>query len=383
MRISLVTETFPPEVNGVAHTLDRLVSGLTDRGHELQVIRPRQASHNGGLVPAMPGVEQLLVGGGPLPGYPRLRFGFFNRKRLRRVWTMHRPDVTHIATEGPLGLSAVLAARDLGLPVCSSFHTNFHAYGRYYGYGLLTRQAVSYLKYVHNRTDRTLVPSSDTLDALRSRGFQRLGILGRGVDTGLFDPARRSVELRRTWGAGRENCVVLYVGRIAREKNVDLAIKAYEGLREQVPGSRMVFVGNGPYRWTLQTRHPEIHFSGERLGADLATHYASGDIMLFPSLTETFGNVVAEAMASGLPVVAFDYAAARMHIAHGVNGLKARLNDTESFIRLAGVLAEDSTLRSRLGPKARETAVGLSWRSVIDHFENELAQLVENGPGES
>lgn len=379
MRISLVTETFPPEVNGVARTLEHLVAGLAARGHEVEVVRPRRRD----IVDDDHGYEQVQVPGAPLPGYGRLRFGFFCRGRLLRRWRERPPAVVHVATEGPLGIAALLAARRLGIPVCSSFHTNFHTYGRFYGYGWLLEQAVAYLRAVHNRADCTLVPAADTLEKLERQGFRNLGILGRGVDAQLFSPARRSDELRAAWGTEAGGPVVLYVGRLASEKNIDLVFTAFEAARTACPGARLVLVGDGPKEAALRRANPEAVFCGVRHGEDLATHYASGDVMLFPSVTETFGNVVLEGMASGLPVVAYDYAAARRHITDGVNGLTAPFGDADAFTAAAARLAGEPELWRRLGAAARRTAEEASWERIVDQFEERLRGLARTSHPDS
>ena len=202
MKLALVTETYPPEVNGVAMTLSRLVGGLRARGHEVEVVRPRQSKEAPGGTPAG---GDWLVPGMAIPFYDSLRIGFPSVRRLERRWREQRPDVVHVATEGPLGLASLRAARRLGLPVTSSFHTNFHAYGGHYGVGLLRGAVLAYLRWFHNRTLRTLAPTQQMVDELAAKRFERLGVMARGVDTTLFDPAKRSEALRRTWGARPED----------------------------------------------------------------------------------------------------------------------------------------------------------------------------------
>lgn len=184
LRITLVSETFPPEINGVANTLGRLDAGLRQRGHQVEVIRPRQAADS---VPDTEG-ELLLCRGWPLPGYPGLQWGEVSMHKLLRRWRRQRPDVLYIATEGPLGLSALRAARRLGISVVSGFHTNFPQYSGQYGLGLLTRLLTHYLRWFHRRTAITLVPSASQRLALERRGFENLGLMARGVDACLFNP---------------------------------------------------------------------------------------------------------------------------------------------------------------------------------------------------
>lgn len=378
MNLTLVTETFPPEVNGVAMTLDRLCRGLAGRGHRITVVRPRQGK--GDRSEVRQGIIQQPTVGLPLPGYPGLRFGLPCARSLRRSWQQDRPDVVHIATEGPLGWSALRAARALGLGVSSSFHTNFHSYGRHYGVGAARRLALAWLRYFHNRTRLTLVPSEDLRQDLAGQGFERLAVLGRGVETSLFHPSRRDPELRRGWGAGSETPVAMYVGRVASEKNLPLTLEAWQRMRELRPDMRMVVVGDGPMAAALRQAHPEVHFAGLQQGEALARHYASGDLFLFASATETFGNVVTEAMASGLPVLSFAYAAPGRLIRHGQNGWVVPLGEREAFLEQAASLAERidpaASGWSSIREAARDTVLPLSWDTIVGEFEDRLAGLI-------
>ena len=367
LRVGIVTETYGPEVNGVAMTVGRMVDGLLARGHSVQLIRPRQHPRDD---PRRDGpLDVWPVAGAAIPFYRDLRVGFPAGRLLLERWRQTPPDVVHIVTEGPLGGSALAVARRLRLRVISDFHTNFHAYSRHYGMGLLARPIVAYLRRFHNRTDCTLVPTEELAAELRTLGFHRLRVLARGVDTRLFDPAHRDSALRRGWGAGPADPVVLYVGRLAAEKNLQLVLAAYRALRALQPATRLVLVGDGPLAGRLHARHPEIVFSGMRIGADLAAHYASADLFLFPSLTETFGNVTLEAMASGLAVVAFDYAAARRHIVHGQSGLLAPRGDQAAFIESACRLASDLALRQTLGQAARQAVLASDWERICQQLE--------------
>jgi glycosyltransferase involved in cell wall biosynthesis len=373
MFLALVTETYPPEVNGVAMTLQRLVRGLASRGHRLQIIRPRQGKAD----PAdQDGAQHLLVRGIPLPRYQGLRLGLPAAGAIASRWRGDRPDIVHIATEGPLGCSALGVAQRLGIAVSSSFHTNFHQYGKHYGYGMLHRVVSGHLRRLHNRAGVTLVPSLDVREALVADGFQRVAVLARGVDAQLFNPQRRSDDLRRQWGADAATPVVAYVGRIAQEKNLPLAVRAFEALRAHAPAARFVLVGDGPMRATLAGQHRDYHFAGMQRGEDLARHYASADLFLFPSVTETFGNVVTEAMASGLAVVTYAYAAGRQHIQHGVNGMLAPFDDADAYVATACALAQRGPQAWRdMGAVARQAMLGVTWDAIITQFEDQLKQL--------
>jgi glycosyltransferase involved in cell wall biosynthesis len=365
--LCVVTETYPPEINGVALTLERLVRGLSAGGHAVSVVRPRQGEAD------RADAESTLVRGLPLPGYKEVRIGLPAGRALRARWTACRPDVVYVATEGPLGWSAARAARGLGIPAFSGFHTNFHVYARHYGAGWFQALALGYLRRFHNGTAGTLVASGELRDELRRRGFENLTVIGRGVDGQLFNPARRSRALRRGWGASDEDLVVLHVGRLAPEKNVPLAIQAYRAM--QPTGARaLVVVGDGPMRAALEAAHRDVRFCGMRTGEDLATHYASADAFLFPSESETFGNVTLEAMASGLALVAYDYAAARVHVRHGDSGMLAPLGASQAFVEHAVALAQSPDTVLRLRRRARAHALAVDWQRVVDRFESAVTR---------
>lgn len=375
LHVALISETFSPEINGVANTLGRLVDGLRGRGHRVQLIRPRQDVDQQQVADD----DLLLTRGWPLPGYPGLQWGQSSLHKLLRRWQRQRPDVLYIATEGPLGLSALRAARRLAIPVVSGFHTNFQQYTGHYGLGLLTRAMTNYLRWFHNRTQLTLVPSIGQQVDLERRDFVRLALLARGVDSQLFHPRRRSDELRASWGLGADDLAVLHVGRLAAEKNLGLLVKAYTALQQAHPQRRMrlILVGDGPLRASLQAQLPEALFCGLQRGEALATYYASGDLFLFPSLSETFGNVVLEALASSLGVVAFDQAAAAQHIHHGHNGMLARPGDEAGFCEAACELLADAEVLRRIRLNARRHASHLSWDGIVAQFEQHLRSAMQ------
>lgn len=378
LRIAVVTETYPPEVNGVAMTLGRLVNGLQVRNHQVQLIRPRQNDSDQPQPTAT--LSEHLQRGIALPRYEGLKMGLPAKAALTRLWTRQRPDVVQIATEGPLGWSALAAANKLRLPVASDFHTNFHSYSSHYGFGLLRRAIVAYLRKFHNKAAVTLVPTEGIRRELLAHGYENIEIIGRGVDTQLFHPGRRDAALRAQWGVGENETAVLYVGRLAAEKNLSLVFSAFDAMHQAHPATRLVLVGDGPERAGWQSKRPDAIFCGTQVGEALATHYASGDVFLFPSLTETWGNVTIEAMASGLAVVAYDCAAAEEIIRHGENGLKVAPEDQAAFIAQAASLAPDVARQRRLGTTAAARATQLSWDAIIDSFERVLLRLAHPEP---
>jgi glycosyltransferase involved in cell wall biosynthesis len=367
LRIALVTETYPPEVNGVALTVARIAEGLRQRGHDLQLVRPRQAADG----PAQDGHchRELLVHGAPIPCYPHLRLGLPAGRALRTLWRNRRPDLVHIATEGPLGWSALRAARELDIAVTSDFRTNFQAYSGHYRMGWLRGVIAAYLRHFHNRTGCTMVPTEALQAELQSAGFERTVVVARGVDTQRFNPAQRSEALRRQWGVAEGDSVVLYVGRLAAEKNLELLLQAFGAMQQINPRLHLVLVGDGPLRAALHERCPAAVFAGQRGGDDLASHYASADLFLFPSLTETFGNVTPEAMSSGLPVLAFDHAAAGQLIEHGESGWLAAHGDSAAFVHWAQQLAADPAAALRAGQAARRSALDLGWDGIVRQVE--------------
>lgn len=377
LRVALVTETFPPEVNGVAMTLGRLVQGLRAQGHEVRVVRPRIPDdyRNGCPLPGHACQLDTCRPGFPIPNYPDMRIGALSRTALTSRWRAQPPDVVHVATEGPMGITAIQAAHELGIPCTSSFHTNFDQYTSHYRIGILSRVIGAYMRWVHNRTACTMVPTHRQADELRRSGYHRVRVLSRGVDTALFRPDRRDEELRRSWGAGPDTVVFLTVGRVAAEKNLSLSVRAFQAARKIHPDSLLVLVGDGPERRRF-TGIDGVLCVGTRCGEELASHYASCDVFLFPSLTETYGNVLIEAMASQLASVSFFYAAAKEVIVDNDRGLSVACDDEAAFIGAAVRLAKDAGLRQRLAGRAISIGSKRSWPAVLDSFVRHLREAV-------
>jgi len=372
MRIAIVTETWPPEINGVALTVQSLAQGLAALGHSIEVVRPRQDDEGAASIA---GLDHLPMPGAALPRYPGLRFGLPAHRQLHRRWSRQRPDVLYIATEGPLGLTALGAARRLGVPASTGFHTRFDDYARFYGFGFLTPIVYAYLRRFHNRADATIVPTAELAGFLESNRFRNVRLLRRAVDTKLFHPSRRDEALRAEWGLRENGIAVIYIGRIAPEKNLDLAVRAFRAIQARHPGAKFVLVGDGPARKPLSIAHPDFVFAGMRRGNDLARHYASGDLFLFPSLSETFGNVTLEALASGVPVVAYDYGAAREHMKASDVGACIAQDDADGFVAAAIALADDTPRRLRLRQSARAAVEALDPASVASSFSELLTEL--------
>ncbi|MET0718206.1 MAG: glycosyltransferase family 1 protein [Pseudoxanthomonas sp.] len=370
MRYAIVTETYPPEINGVALTVQGLELGLRARGHQVQVIRPRQQGDVGEVA------DTLLVRGAGLPRYPGLKFGFPATRSLSELWNVEAPDAIYVATEGPLGWSALRTARKLGIPAATGFHTRFDQYMRDYGMPFLESTALRWMRRFHNGGDATLVPTRELAEFLQSQGFRHVVRLARAVDAEQFAPDRRDPALRHSWGLDESGLAVIYLGRIAPEKNLDLAVRAFRELQRSRPDARFVWVGDGPARQKLAQEHPDFIFCGIQRGVEVGRHFASADLFLFPSHSETFGNTTLEAMASGVATVAFDYGAAREHVRHGVDGMAVE-NDAD-FISAAFELASDDALRRAMGERARQSMQRLHPEQVAADFDALLARLADS-----
>jgi glycosyltransferase involved in cell wall biosynthesis len=370
LRIAVVTETWPPEVNGVAMTLAKLVQGLSHRNHDVQLIRPRQTKTESPLNDAS--LEEVLMRGMPIPRYPELKLGLPSKKTLVKTWTLRRPDVVHIATEGPLGWSALQAAKVLKLPVTSDFRTNFQSYSKHYGVGWLRKPIVAYFRKFHNATACTMVPTRELMRTLSENGFANLKVVSRGVDTKLFNISKRSTSLRASWGATENTTVLISVGRMAPEKNLDQVLKTYEALKNTGKAFKLVMVGDGPLKEQFQQRYPEIIFPGMLSQSNLAAYYASSDLFVFPSQTETFGNVTLEALASGIPVLAFDCAAARDWVQRGINGWLVAENNPDGFAAQAVSVVNNKDVLDQITHSTRQQVVHLDWDQIAEQVESVL-----------
>lgn len=358
LRLALASDTFHPQVNGVTRTLTGLVKEAVSRGAEVRVFTTSDPHAVGGPeVTRFPSV--------PFWAYPQLRVaapGARMTAELRR-W---RPTLIHAATPFGVGLAARGAARALGVPFVTSYHTSLSAYTKFYQLGALAEPCWSFLRWFHNSGRLTFVPSQPVADELTARGFASLRLWGRGVDCQRFNPLHRSMDLRRRLGFADDDIVVLYVGRLAREKGLaDLldAMRQRGASRERV---RFLLVGDGPYEAELRARAPnDAVFTGRREGAELAALYASSDVFVFPSVTDTFGNVLLEAIASGLPVVAADARATRTLVGPADAMFYAAM-DSAALVAALALLAVNASDRKRRSNLGLREAPRRSWQRVFD-----------------
>lgn len=375
MRITLVSETFWPQTNGVSNVLGRLVDYARAQGHPVQLVIPRYRERQ-------PDPEEVWVPSMPFPLYPEVRICFPRPGKIWKRIVAFQPDLIHIATEASLGLAVLWKARKGPFPIVTSYHTNFTQYARHYYLGFLENAAWKYLRWFHNQSPPTYCPSRMTLAELQDRGLQGVEIWSRGLETGLFNPGHRSLELRRNLGVRDEDVLLVYVGRLAKEKNLPVLLQAFDRLKAKVPEVKLLLVGDGPIRASLEKRTtPDILCVGYKRGKELAAHYASGDLFAFPSLTETFGNVVLEAMGCGLPVVGFEAGGVPHSVRHGESGLLAPPDHPEVFTSHLETLCRDAALRKRMSEAARTYAESQTWEQIFSRLFDSYRRVIESKKG--
>lgn len=368
MRIVLVTESFPPDVNGVAHSVVRTAEHLVARGHEPLVVAPRPAAGAGAAPPGAP-CPVLRIPSLPMPGYRQFRLGLPS-PAVGAAIRAHRPDVVHLASPFVLGAWGQAAARTMDVPSVAVYQTDVAAYARAYRVGMTEGAAWRWIRSVHNAATRTLAPSTAAAAALAAHGVRRVHLWRRGVDDTRFHPRHRSAGIRRAL-APRGEVLVGFVGRLAAEKQVELLAGV-----AALPGVRLVVVGDGPAAASLRRALPAAVFLGARHGAQLARVYASLDVFAHTGAFETFGQVVQEAMASGLPVVAPAAGGPLDLVTDGVTGCLVPPHRADGFTRAVARLTADPGLRERYGRAARAAIDGRSWAAVGDELLGHYAGVL-------
>jgi glycosyltransferase involved in cell wall biosynthesis len=373
MRVTLVTETYFPQVNGVSRTLGELVRFLRENGDDVQLVYPDYGI-------AVEGVQVHAVRSIVLPFYKELHLPLPPFSTVHRAIESFRPDMIHVATEATLGWSVLRLALRRRLNVVSSFHTNFDQYSRHYGVGWARSAIWRYLRWFHNSTRETYVPSKKTIADLESRGFDRAVLWRRGVDSSLFRPGRPGrLDVRRALGWSPDDLVITYVSRIAPEKNVDYLAEALAIVASRRPDVRILLVGDGPSRPAVEQRIGSIaHFAGYLQGEELSDYYAASDIFAFSSLTETFGNVVLEAMASGLPVVAVRAGGVAESVRSGRTGILVEPSEPPaSFASALLGLIERPEARTEMALAAREYALSQSWDAIMGSLRERYLRVID------
>ena len=353
MRIALLSDTYTPQVNGVTTVVARIARVLREFGHDAAVVAPRYPGH----VPSPPGDAELRMPSAPFPPYPAIRLSLPQFRTVARYLDAFRPDLLHVATEGPIGLTGRRYAVGRNVPLVTSYHTNFPLYARHYGAGVLEPLVWRWLRWFHGPARLTQTPGEAIRDELVRRGIGKPVVWGRGVDTTHFHPARRHAGWRRWLGGGDDTAIVLHVGRLAPEKNLEILAEAWRLARRDL-GQRATFVlaGEGPATRGLLGRMPWVRHLGFLDPERLATLYASADICVLPSDTETCGLVALEAMASGLAVIGADAGGFRESITDNVTGLLAAPRDAAEFAAEIAALARHPAWRHELGAAARDAA---------------------------
>jgi phosphatidylinositol alpha 1,6-mannosyltransferase len=369
MRVALVTESFLPDVNGVAHSVVRAAEHLLRRGHQPMVIAPQPPPAVRDVRVDVP-YPVVRIASVRMPGYPQIRLGL-PTPTMTGAMRSHGTDVVHLASPFVLGAWGMAAARSLKLPTVAVYQTDVAAYARAYRVGMTEGAAWRWIRTVHNAANRTLVPSSESGLALTAHGVERIHLWRRGVDDVQFHPGRRTIGMRRVLAPDNE-VVVGFVGRLAVEKQIDLL-----GDVSRLPGVRLVIVGDGPAGPALRRALPRAKFLGVRRGRQLARIYASFDIFAHTGPYETFGQAVQEAMASGLPVVAPNAGGPVDLVQHGRTGYLVPPFEADGFTTAVRELAADPDRRAAFGAAGRQAIEGRSWSAVgdelIGHYEDVCA----------
>ena len=352
MRIAIVTDTFTPQVNGVTMVCQRMVEYLRAAGHAVAVVAPRYP----GKMSALPESE-LRVRSVPFPPYPDIRLSLPSYRGVRRYLDKFEPELVHVVVEGPLGLVGRRYALRRGLPLVTSFHTDFPRYTRDYGVGWLEPLVWRWLLWFHGPASVTHTPGRAVLEKLTQHGLAHAVLWGRGVDTALFNPTKRDHAWRRVLGVHEGATLVMHVGRLALEKNLDVLIDAWSSAQDEL-GSEAMFllIGDGPVARDLESRAPWVRRIGFVQHEELAKVYASSDVCVLPSVTETLGLVALEAMASGLAVVAADAGGFRESICDGHDGLLVPPHAPSAYAAAIVRLCRDREFREALSRNARHSA---------------------------
>ena len=374
MRIALFSEVYWPMVSGVGVTLLRLTEALEARGHQVRVYSATYALPAG--APDRPEVHRSPSV--PLFLYPDVQWAFPRLKEVVEDLQAFRPDIVHVATEFSLGIAGVKAARQLGIPIIASAHTDYDQYAARYGVTWALRAGWHYLRWFYGQAHRVLCPSRIYEESVHTHGVTHTGIWSRGVDPRVFSPGFRSAAYRAALGVGPDDLLVTYIGRIAREKNLGLLLEAWETLAPERGAAKLVLVGRGPLEEEIRRRElPGVFVSGLLQGEALSTAYASADVFAFPSASETFGNSLLEAMSSGLPSLVAASGGVLEFAVHGGNAWLVEPESTSAITDGLRRLLTDAGLRRRLAAGALATARARDWDTVYDQLLQDYQEAVD------
>ena len=377
-RIALFSGAYNHIADGVTLTLNRLVKHLESNGIEVRIFAPTTntpAIDHAGTLVAAPSVRM------PLPGRAEYRVSTHFPRYIREELERFNPSIIHLATPDALGKGALNFALKRKIPVVASYHTHFSSYLQYYKLQWLESWMWNYLRRFYAQCDQVYVPSESMMQVLRSHKIEsNLYLWERGVETTLFNPSRRSLEWRRKRGIGDDEVVVSFISRLVWEKGLDIYADVIERLEANGIPHRSLIVGKGPAGDELKSRLKNTIFLGHLKGEELATAYASSDLFLFPSETETFGNVTLEAMASGLPTVCADATGSSSLVRDGVTGYLAAPQDASSFYPFVEKLAVEGMLRREMGALALKRAKEFDWSVILDRIMGYYNALLQRRP---
>lgn len=372
LRVALVTGVYDYIKDGISLTLNRLVDHLESQGIEVLVFAPTAREpafeHSGKLI-STPSI--------PMPFRPEYRLSLGLPHSARRLLADFRPTLFHIAAADILGYRALRLARRWNIPVVASYHTRYDLYLKYYGADFLRKPGLRYLRHFYAQCEHLYVPSDSMADELREE-YQGTDIRpwSRGIDTARFHPSNRSQNWRKSLGIDGDEILVTFVSRLVQEKGLETLANVLQRLKDKGVPHRSMIVGDGPERSNLHQRLPDTIFTGFLHGDALARAYASSDIFLFPSATETFGNVTLEAMASGLPTVCADATGSRSIVVKDVTGFLAEPGSEAEFIGYVEKLICSPELRSRMAQAGLERSRGYSWdrvmQQLVSHYRDAL-----------
>ncbi len=368
LRIALVSETYPPEINGIAYAVSRMVQGLRARGHEISLIRPRNKRSDIPLVSER--FAETLVRGAPVTINNNLKLGLPAKDELYQLWSVRRPDLIHIATEGPLGWSALKAARKLKIPSISDFRTKFYTQHQQPGIQWLRGAVMAYLRKFHNSSQCTMVPTNELKRELTKMGFHNLEVVPRGVDTDLFNPEKRSIALRSSWGADDDTLVLIYIIQGNKDKHLKWILRALKLAKSTAGNIKLVLVTNRQVKPIQKSRTEDIVTAHDLQENEWPSYLASADLLLSPGVGDGLSNKVIEAMSSGLTIMTQTSIATSHLLINNVNSLVVPQDDESSFLTLFVQIIGQRKMLKDVGLKARQTAMSYEWNYVVERIED-------------
>ena len=375
MKVVYFTESLPPQTDGVARTLVNLIRTLESQQVDFRFISPFKPDNS---FPWSEKVYKVISVPFILYRDYRLSLPVLDRLELEDVLDSFAPDIIHTVSPTALGIMGLNYAISNNIPAVSSYHTHFVSYFKYYGLSLVENVGWNYLRWFYNQFNRIYAPSKSAADELREKGIENIDLWQRGIDITKFSPEYRSEALRHSFGISKDDCILLFVGRLVKEKDLDDLVAMDKILKKMNLHYRLVLVGDGPMREELEEELPEAHFTGYLHNEDLSQLFASSDIFVFPSTTETFGNVILEAYASGVPVVTVDKGGVADLIKHGETGFVAKSNDPADFARYVQAMITHPEMRKSLGIQAKEYSKEFNWEHINTRLISSYQEIIEN-----